>query len=74
MLASVLEPDAGARDQIGNRPRDQDLGRASEGGDTGGDVHGHASDVVTPELDFAGVEARPQLDAQLSCYRCVTTA
>ena len=34
----------------------------------GRDVHGHASDVVTPELDFAGVEARPQFDAELSRF------
>src|SRR4051812_25160287 len=57
VVATVVEPDARADDEIGDRARDQHLGRTRSRADALPDVHGHAADVVATDLDLADVDA-----------------
>jgi len=55
VFASVEEFDIRARDQVGDGSRDEYLTGTSVGRDALADVNGNSRDVVTAQLDFAGV-------------------
>src|ERR1700689_1580991 len=60
--AAVSEQDAGAEDQVLDRPRDEDLSGLGERGDAVGDVHGGPGYIVPHEIHFTGVDSGTQLD------------
>src|SRR5215212_6670497 len=45
MRPAILEGDPRAGDEVGDRPRHEDLAGAGQGADPGADVHGDAGDV-----------------------------
>src|SRR5215471_16569229 len=66
MLAPVLELETRSRHQILDRGGDQDLARAGEGANPGGDVDGNATEVITPNLALAGMQPNANLDPELT--------
>ena len=56
MGAAISERDARAADEVGDGAGDEDFVGLGECLDALGDVDGDAADVVTVQLDFAGVE------------------
>jgi hypothetical protein len=60
----ILETDAGARHQILHGRGDDHLIGAGERGQAGGDGDGDAAHVVAEQLDLAGVQACPDMQAQ----------
>src|SRR5262249_35983850 len=65
VLASRLEREARALEQLAGRARDEDVAGAGERRDARRRVHGDAADLSAGELDLAGVEADPDADAEL---------
>src|SRR3989442_11513805 len=63
--AAVLELEARAGDKILDRLRDEHLSRRGLYGDPRADVHGHAGQLLPDPLAFAGVQPRPDLQAEL---------
>src|SRR5829696_1681342 len=66
MRTALLEVDPGADDEFADGARDQDLAGAGERRHARADVHRHAGHVVAHDLDLAGVDARANLEPQLS--------
>src|SRR5687768_7186846 len=64
VLAAVLEAQAGPRHEVGHGGRDADLAGARGSGHPGADVHGDPADVVADQLALAGVQPRPDLQAE----------
>src|SRR5262249_28052549 len=64
--ATVLEGEAGARDEILDRARDEHFSRLGVRSDPGAGVHGDAGDLPVDELAFAGVQARADLEPQVA--------
>src|SRR5215471_2240391 len=64
VTAAIVEPDAGARDEIPNGSRDQHFLRSRRRRDSGAGVHGDAAHPGSLHLTFAGVKARPHLEAE----------
>src|SRR5262249_59597813 len=58
--------DAGARHKIPDGSRGQHLLGASGRGDARAGVHGDAADLRSGHLAFAGMESRPDLEAELA--------
>src|SRR6266536_6113102 len=63
MGAATSERDARARDEIGDGARNENFVGLGERLDALGDVDGDAADVVTAQLDLAGVEPATYMDA-----------
>jgi hypothetical protein len=63
--AAVVEGEAGPGDQVLDRARAQHLPRLGLGEDAGRDMHGDPAEVVADQLDLAGVQASPDLEAVL---------
>src|SRR5918994_372207 len=63
MGAAISKWDAGAVNEVGDGAGGEDFVGLGERLDTLGDVDGDAADVVTAQLDLAGVEPNPHLDA-----------
>ena len=66
VLAGVLERETGAGDKVFDRGGDQHLGRTGHRADASPDVDGDTLDAFIGELDLAGVDARADLQAELS--------
>jgi len=64
MLASVLEGDPRAGNQVLDRAGHQDLAGAGLGGDPRPDMHGDAADVLAHPFALASVQPGPDLQAQ----------
>src|SRR5680860_392325 len=64
VLTTVVELEARARDQVLDRARHDDLRRLRDRGHPLTNVDRHAADVVPADLDLAGVQADPDLQAQ----------
>src|SRR5215218_2790042 len=64
LLAARLEGEAGARDEILHRPRDEHLARLRETGDARTGVDGDAAHVGAVELALAGVQAGADFDPE----------
>jgi hypothetical protein len=64
MDAAILEPEAGAGNQLGQGPRNEDLGRSRQRGDPGTDMHGQAADLAADQLGLADVRAHTHVDAE----------
>lgn len=65
VVASVLEGDSRAGDEVGDGPGGEDLPRASMVLDSLADVDGDAADVAAAYFDFAGVNANAHLDTEV---------
>jgi hypothetical protein len=65
MLASVLELDARAGDEIPDGLGDEHLPGIGRSRDAGGDVYGDPTEFVADPLALAGVDARPDLKTEL---------
>src|SRR4029450_8596132 len=63
MGAAISEWDARAADEVGDGAGDEDFVGLGEGLAALGDVDGDAADVVAVQLDLAGVEPDPHVDA-----------
>ena len=63
-FAAVGEPVPGAGDDVAHCRGHQHLAGPRQRRDARSDVHGHARDVITTNLDLAGVDADPDLDTQ----------
>lgn len=61
--SGVDEANSGSGDQIRDGSGDEYLPRCGERLYTGGDMNGDPADVVPAQLDLAGVDASPDLDA-----------
>ena len=66
VLAGVLEAEAGARNQVSDRLRDQDLGRGRKRRDPRADIHGDPSDLAADRLDLARVHPAAYLEPEVS--------
>ena len=66
MAPAIVEPDAGARHEVPDGSRHQDLLRPSRRSDSGAGMHGDAADLGSRDLAFPGVEPRPHLQADLT--------
>lgn len=64
MLATILENQARADDKILHCGGDEHLARRSERADTSNDRYRDARDVCVVQFDFAGMEARADLDPE----------
>ena len=64
MLSALVELDSRARDEVFDRPRDQDLAGGGQGRHPGRDVDGEPSEVIPADLALAGVQTRPDLKAE----------
>src|ERR1700682_2445248 len=65
VAAAPLELDPGARDEVLDRRRNQDLVGLGASPDAGRDVDRHTADVIVGnQLDLAGVEPDPQPEPQ----------
>src|SRR5262249_19373022 len=65
IFPALLEFQARAKNQILHDAGHEDLAGSSLRLDAGRDVHGHADDIASAQLAFAGVEPNPDLDAKL---------
>jgi hypothetical protein len=65
VLAAVLEAQPGADDEVLDRARHEHLAGRGRLFDACGDVHADAAQVVAEDLALAGVDADPELDAEL---------
>ena len=72
MLSALVELDSRARDEVFDRPRDQDLAGGGQGRHPGRDVDGEPAEVVAANLAFSGVEPDPKLDPD--CPVAATTS
>jgi hypothetical protein len=72
VLAALLELDPRAGDEILDRARDEHLSRARERGHARTRVDRDSFQLLADELALAGVETRPDLQAQRA--QCITTA
>src|SRR5687768_10058057 len=66
VLAAWFEREARAGDEILDGARDEDLARPRERGDAGADVDGDAAHGAPRKLHLAGVDAAPELEAELA--------
>jgi hypothetical protein len=66
MGAAIGERDARAANEVGDRARDEDFVGLGVRLDPLCDVDGDAPDIVTVQLDLAGVEPNPHADADRS--------
>lgn len=64
---SVDKVQPGSRDEVTNRPGDQDLAWLGGALDAGGHMHGDASNVTRRHFAFTGVETGPKVEAQ-TCH------
>src|SRR4029077_20638749 len=64
MCAAVIEGDARSGGQVFDGLRDEHLGRPGERADTRADCNGDPCDIVSVELDLAGVKACSDLDPE----------
>jgi hypothetical protein len=64
MLAPVLEGQSRPCHKVDHRARDEHLARSGEGADALRQVHTEPGDVVSTDLDFARVQASPNVDTQ----------
>ena len=64
MQAAILERQAAPGDEILDRGADQHLGRAGERGHPCADMHGDPTHIVARDLDLAGVDPSPHLQAE----------
>ena len=64
MHAAILETDVGFGHQLPDRARSQDLARARLGGEPRADMKGQADRVGPAHLVFAGMQSRPDFQAQ----------
>ena len=64
MLASVLEEEAGAGNEILHRLGDENLGRTCHGGDPGADRPGDPRPLGLDDLALARVQSSSDLDAK----------
>ena len=62
---AVDELDARPEHQLTNGARHQDLTGTGCGNDTGGNIHRDPREIVAASVALAGVDAGPNLDAQL---------
>src|SRR5205807_6060372 len=65
VLASVLELDLRADDQVLDGVRDQELARTRRAEDPRRDVHRDTADVVAHHLDLAGMQAGSKVEIEL---------
>src|SRR5512132_1737407 len=63
MDAAVLQGDIGSNDQVAHGPGGENLPRPRGGHHPSRDVDGDPTDAVAAQLDLAGVQARPELQA-----------
>jgi flavin reductase (DIM6/NTAB) family NADH-FMN oxidoreductase RutF len=64
VLATFLELDAGARNDVLDRARDEHFSGTGHRDDPGREVNRDAAEAVVGALDLAGVDAGPHLDAE----------
>ena len=65
VLASVFEGDAGTRDEVPDRLRNENLGRGRERRDLRADANGDPSDLAGDPFDLARVHPRAPLEPDL---------
>jgi len=66
MLAAFTEAEARTNDQVGNRAGGPDRPGLGKRSDPRRDVHRKSRHVAAADLDFAGVHAAANVDAELS--------
>src|SRR5262245_43083866 len=64
VLAALVEPDAGARDEILDRAGDQDFVGTRQGTDASGDVDGETGEIVGADFALSRVQARSHIDPE----------
>src|ERR687891_1264345 len=64
VVTAISERNAGPGYKVLDRGRDDDFARPGAGRHPLGHVDGNATNVFSPHLDLAGVEAHPHLDTQ----------
>lgn len=65
VLTSIVEDEAGSRDEILHSARDQHLPGTGEGGDPRPDVDGDAPDAVVDEFHFTRMHTRADLETEI---------
>ena len=64
MSSAILELDAGARDQVCDGSRHEDLGRAAERGDASTEMDCDSADVLAAQFDLSGVNPGADFDPE----------
>ena len=64
VLASIVEGEPGARDEILHGLRYQDLGRRRKARHPRADVHGDAADLAVDLLDLSGMDPRADFESE----------
>ena len=66
MDPTMLELESGARDRLDDRPRRQDVTCTSKSGDTGTDMHGDTTKIVTAYFALSGMDACSDLQTKMT--------
>ena len=69
MFASFREGDVGSSDEVLDRPRDEDLSGSGDRSNTGCDMNGQPTEVISSHFALSGMKPGPDLDAKhFDCF------